>query len=77
MQELHKVASEAISVLNETKIILEEVNGLVEAFKATVREVSAKLPKEIKVPKIVEEPYPVPVPQFEKVKVAGKIIIQD
>ena len=79
MEEVTRVASEAIAALDKAKATLAEVNGLVERFATIVKSAKDKLPSEIRVPKIIYEDVIVKnVKIVEETKyVIGKIIAKE
>jgi len=79
MKQVKEIAAEATMVLVKAQGILKEVNATVETLNATVSEIKENLPKEIKMPKIVEEEMIIKKPKlvYETVKVIGKIIARD
>lgn len=77
--EADKIVAKAMATLLSAKDMLKEVDGLVETLRATVDEVKENLPKEIVIPKIIEEEFIVKKPKlvYETIKVIGKVIAKE
>lgn len=79
MKQVKEMAAEATMVLVKAQGMLKEINGFIEALRTTVSEIKINLPKEIKMPIIVEEEMIIKVPklEYETRRVIGKIIAQE
>jgi len=64
MEEVKTIVSEVTEMLNGIRSAQKEAYELLEVFKKAVRDVKAQIPKEIKVPKIIEEEVIVEKPKF-------------